>query len=58
MTKREEIAVAAMQGMLASGRLALDGKEHQEWIAKRSYEIADAMIAEQDRRIKKQFNKK
>ena len=41
LSKREHYAAMAMQGLLA-----YDRREHSDWIAKRSVELADALIAE------------
>ena len=47
LTKREHIAIAAMQGMLANpAMIDIHNKESIEWIAKHARGQADALLKE------------
>lgn len=50
MSLRDYLAAKAMQGMLADMPKLLHGFNWQENVARASYEIADAMLAEREKR--------
>ena len=50
LTKREELAARAMQGILANGSLIdVIGDAESEWVAMNAIRIADALLAELDK---------
>ena len=50
LTKREQFAMAAMQGMISGSPLSLS-KEEAEMVAAQSCQFADALIAELNKKM-------